>query len=212
MRHAGGKMVWFYNSLLGQRGSLEIDLNFMYRQPLYPIVNRAPNIENYTHWQAPVLDIHELAAGKLSALFDRSASRDLFDAHYLMTKTNLDMKKLREAFVVYLAMTKINLSSLVPEFIEYNLTDLKNRLRPVMYQQSLAKTLPQLKQWATTMVTELQQALSKILPLSENEIMFIQEVRTVGKISPELITPDTVLAKKIATHPSIHWAIKQWKT
>lgn len=32
MKHAGGKMVWFYPSLLGQRGSLEIDINFMYRQ------------------------------------------------------------------------------------------------------------------------------------------------------------------------------------
>lgn len=44
MHHAGGKMVWFYPSILGQRGSLEIDLNFMYRQPLYPIVDRPPNI------------------------------------------------------------------------------------------------------------------------------------------------------------------------
>ena len=27
--HAGGKMVWYYNSLLGQRGTLEIDINFI---------------------------------------------------------------------------------------------------------------------------------------------------------------------------------------
>ena len=44
MHHAGGKMVWFYPSVLGQRGSLEIDLNFMYRESLYPIVDRAPNL------------------------------------------------------------------------------------------------------------------------------------------------------------------------
>lgn len=31
MMHAGGKMIWFYRSLLGQRGALEIDINFMYR-------------------------------------------------------------------------------------------------------------------------------------------------------------------------------------
>ncbi len=34
MLHAGGKMIWLYNSVLGQKSSLEIDLNFMYRQPL----------------------------------------------------------------------------------------------------------------------------------------------------------------------------------
>jgi predicted nucleotidyltransferase component of viral defense system len=86
MKHAGGKMVWFYPSLLGQRGSLEIDINFMYRQPLFPIGLKSPNIEAYKSLSGPVLDIHELAAGKLSALFDRSASRDWFDAHYLLTQ------------------------------------------------------------------------------------------------------------------------------
>lgn len=30
-RHAGGKMIWRYPSALGQKGNLEIDLNFMYR-------------------------------------------------------------------------------------------------------------------------------------------------------------------------------------
>src|SRR3990167_771867 len=158
MHHAGGKMVWFYNSVLGQRGSLEIDLNFMYRQPLYPVLYYAPKLESHADWQAPILDIHELAAGKLSALFSRSVSRDLFDAHYLLTKTDLDARKLKEAFVVYVAMTTIDISSLVPESISYNLTDLKNRLLPVMHQRSLARTLPQLKQCATSMVTELQQA------------------------------------------------------
>lgn len=162
------------------------------------------------HWQAPVLDIHELAAGKLSALFNRTASRDLFDAHHLMTKMNLDLKKLREALVVYLTMTKIDLASLQPETIEYQVTDIKNRLLPVMHQQSLARTLPQLKAWATTMVTELQQALSSLLPLKDNEAAFIQGVRTKQKISPELITDNKILAEKIAQHSAIHWAMKQW--
>lgn len=36
-RHAGGKMVWRYPSALGQMGNLEVDLNFMYRIPLWPV-------------------------------------------------------------------------------------------------------------------------------------------------------------------------------
>jgi hypothetical protein len=35
--YAGGKMVWRYPSALGQMGNLEIDLNFMYRIPLWPV-------------------------------------------------------------------------------------------------------------------------------------------------------------------------------
>ncbi len=209
MHHAGGKMVWFFNSALGQRGALEIDLNFMYRLPLYPILHCSANIPAHSHWQAPVLDIHELAAGKLSALFNRSASRDLFDAHYLMTKVNLDLKKLRAAFVVYLAMTNIDLTSLVPEIIEYDLTDLKNRLLPVMYQQSLARAQPQLITWATTILRELQEALTSILPLKIDEVTFIERIRTKHTISPELITDDKMLAEKIVQHPAIHWVMQR---
>lgn len=156
-----------------------------------------------------MLDIHELAAGKLSALFSRSVSRDLFDAHYLMSKMDLDTKTLREAFVIYLPMTQIDLTTLTIDSIEYDLRDLKNRLLPVMHQQSLTRTLPRLKTWAATMVSELKQALSSILPLKENEVAFLQDIRTKGKISPELITNDKILAEKIASHPAVLWAMKR---
>jgi predicted nucleotidyltransferase component of viral defense system len=69
--HAGGKMVWHYSSILGQGGNIEIDLNYMYRQPLWPCAERQPKIDFGENFTVPILDIHELAAGKLSALFTR---------------------------------------------------------------------------------------------------------------------------------------------
>ena len=117
-----------------------------------------------------------------------------------MTKINFDTKKLREASVVYLAMTKIDLAFLTPGSIKYNLTDLKNRLLPVMHQQSLPRKLLDLKSWARTMVVEFRQALNNILLLKSNEIAFIEAVRKEGKIIPELITDNAELAQKIALH------------
>lgn len=209
MRHAGGKMVWFYPSLLGQRGSLEIDINFMYRQPLFPVLWKSPNIEAYKNSQGPILDIHELAAGKLSALFDRSASRDWFDAHHLLTQMSLNKQKLKLAFVTYLAMTKIDLTHMVPEHIDFDLTDLRNRLIPVMHQLSVSKNPRELKAWVTAKIDELRQQLSSILPLEEHELLFIKKIRYDGKIAPELITNDQEMAQKILTHPAINWVIKQ---
>ncbi|HAU2256019.1 TPA: nucleotidyl transferase AbiEii/AbiGii toxin family protein [Legionella pneumophila] len=209
MKHAGGKMVWFYPSLLGQRGSLEIDINFMYRQPLFPIGLKSPNIEAYKNLSGPILDIHELAAGKLSALFDRSASRDWFDAHYLLTQTPIDKNKLKLAFVTYLAMTKIELSRLVPEEINFDLTDLRNRLVPVMHQLSVSRNTRELKEWATAKISELRQKLASILPLEEHELLFINKIRNEGVISPELITNDSEVSQKIMNHPAINWAMKQ---
>jgi predicted nucleotidyltransferase component of viral defense system len=209
MKHAGGKMVWFYPSLLGQRGSLEIDINFMYRQPLFPIGLKSPNIESYKSLSGPVLDIHELAAGKLSALFDRSASRDWFDAHYLLTQIPIDKNKLKLAFVTYLAMTNIEFSKLVPDQIDYDLTDLRNRLVPVMHQLSVSRNTRELKEWATARISELRQELSSILPLEEHEILFINKIRDEGIISPELITNDLEISQRIKNHPAINWASKQ---
>ena len=67
--HAGGKWQLRYQSALGPGGNLEIDLNFMFRVPLWPIVIRdSQTIGSYKASEIPVLDLHELAAGKLAAL------------------------------------------------------------------------------------------------------------------------------------------------
>jgi len=113
-RHAGGKMVWCYSSVLGQKGNLEIDLNYMYRKPLWPIQHLPSKLTLENSIAIPVLDIHELAAGKLAALFDRQASRDLFDAHYLLKYSRLDKEKLRLSMIVYLAIGNVLLENIRP--------------------------------------------------------------------------------------------------
>ena len=83
--HAGGKWVLRYGSVPGETGNLEVDLNFMFRVPLWPVTIR--DSEPVGAWQAtgiPVLDHHELAAGKLAALLARKQARDLFDSHRIL--------------------------------------------------------------------------------------------------------------------------------
>ena len=211
--HAGGKMVWRYPSLLGQKGNLEIDLNYMYRQPLWPIKWLVPNISFGNENKVPVLDIHELAAGKLSALFSRHASRDLFDAHYLLTKCELELKKLRIAFVTYLAMTDIPLTHLKPEYIDSNIFDIRNRLFPVLRQKELPRAQKDLKKWANQILDELHEALLMVIPLKKTEIDFILKIRESSEIKPELLTDNPKLLKIIQFHPAIHWAVtKKTKT
>jgi len=105
--HAGGKWSLRYESYVGRGGNLEIDLNYMFRIPLWPVVAKEScAVGSHKTSGIPILDIHELAAGKLAALMSRHASRDLFDAHLLLTKGNLDYKRLRLAFVLYGAMNR----------------------------------------------------------------------------------------------------------
>src|SRR5262249_33619912 len=90
--HAGGKTVLIYKSVVGTKGRLEIDLNYVYRMPLWdPEWRLSPAWPKATRTR--VLDIHELAAGKLNALLEREVSRDLFDSHQLLTQWPLDVDK-----------------------------------------------------------------------------------------------------------------------
>ena len=85
-----------YQSSTGQRANLEVDINFMFRFPLWPVVTM--DSKQLGAWQAKgisVLDIHELAAGKLAALFSRRQARDLFDCHKILHSANLDHNRLR---------------------------------------------------------------------------------------------------------------------
>ncbi len=211
MNHAGGKTVWRYPSVLGQKGNLEIDLNYMYRKPLWPLQWLTPKIQFEKIINVPVLDIHELAAGKLSALFSRTASRDLFDAHYLLTKCEIDVHKLRIAFVTYLAMTEIKLSNLSSKYIEYNILDIRNRLFPVLQQMYLPNKQLDLKKWANKILNELHEALSVLLPLKHEEVEFISQVREHGEIKPQLLTSDKQLINIIQSHPAILWVTKKPK-
>lgn len=207
--HAGGKMVWRYPSVLGQNGNLEIDLNYMYRQPLWPIQWKSPNLGNENDFQFPVLDIHELTAGKLSALMARTASRDLYDAHYLLRKCTLDNKKLRFAFIVYISMTELDLSLLSPEFIRYNEIDIRNRLIPVLRQENVARTRLAIRAWTETLIGELREGMSQILPLHKCELDFISLLRNRGIIDASMITDDVALQTVVSHHPALQWAIKR---
>ena len=100
--HAGGKWRLTYQAATGQPANLEVDLNFMCRQPLWEIRRTdSHRLDEYGAKGIPVLDIHELAGGKLSALFSQQRARDLFDCHRILGRDDLVRGRLRIAFVVY---------------------------------------------------------------------------------------------------------------
>lgn len=94
--HAGGKWSLRYASALGHNGNLEVDINFMFRVPLWPttICDSHP-VGTWKASEIPLMDRHELAAGKLAALLARKQARDLFDGHRILQMADLDRNRLR---------------------------------------------------------------------------------------------------------------------
>ena len=203
--HAGGKWRLRYDSALGEGGNLELDLNFMFRVPLWPVerLDSKP-LGTYRATEIPVLDIHELAAGKLAALLARSASRDLFDAHLLLTQGHLDDAKLRLGFVLYGAMNRRDWREVRASDVALDAKDVENQLVPVIRKDYLADAGKQRK-WAERMLKECRRGLKKVLPLAKGEKAFLDRLLDEGEIEPSLLTPDPAMIECIRSHPLLQW-------
>ncbi len=210
--HAGGKWRLRYDSSLGEGSNLEVDLNFMFRVPLWPVVTMDAKVGSYSATQIPVLDMHELAAGKLAALFARHASRDLFDVHHLLTQANFEHEKLRLGFVLYGAMNRKDWRTVKIEDIGYEPKELENQLVSVVRQKFLKEKMAD--DWAKQMIQECRNALAIVLPLADVEIAFLDQILDRGEIKPELLTDDAEMCERITSHPLLQWKavnVKQHK-
>lgn len=52
---------------------------------------------------------------------------------------------------------------------------------------------------------EVQEALSAVLPLRANEMVFLDHLLEAGEIEAELLTGDAALAGIIRRHPALLW-------
>ena len=191
--HAGGKWRLRYESAEGQIASLELDINYMLRAPLW---NPTPAF--------PILDIHELAAGKLAALLARQASRDLFDAHRLLLRGGLDPQRLRIAFVVYGAMNRKDWRTVSVNNITFEPRELRNHLVPTLRPEALYGATAPIA-WAQSFNDECRDALRVVLPLAEAESEFLDRLLDHGEIVPALLTNDPALGERIAAQPMLAW-------
>lgn len=200
--HAGGKWALRYQSPMGQGGNLEVDLNFMFRIPLWPVKllpSRA--VGAFQAKSFPLIDQHELAAGKLAALFARHASRDLFDAAQILVRDDLDPAKLRIAFVVYGALNRKDWSKVKLADVSFERSELEQQLLPLLRLDAI----PRSKTWAKTMVREVRERVAVVLPLQKSEREFLDLVLAEGRREPRLLTDDDALAARIARQPMLLW-------
>ena len=131
--HAVGKWPLRYPAASGQSGRINVDVNYMYCVPLWPIASMDSRpLESWKATAVPVMDIHELAAGKLVALLDRHMARDLFDGRLVLSMAGMDKKMLRIAFVVYCAMVRRDWRTVSAEDVAFDSVDLSSQLMPTL--------------------------------------------------------------------------------
>ncbi|KPJ53626.1 hypothetical protein AMJ39_03715 [candidate division TA06 bacterium DG_24] len=212
--HAGGKWVLRYRSALGLGGNLEIDLNFMFRIPLWPpVVRDSRSVGSYRASGILTLDTHELAASKLVALLTRRQARDLFDVHQLLTRLELDRQNLRPAFVALGATTRTDWRTISTDDVDFTVDELRNHLIPMLRSPS-PLSVKQTAEWGGRLVDECRRTFEIVLPLSGRELQFLDRLLDAGEIDPSLLTSDEALSDRIRRHPLLQWKalnIRQYK-
>lgn len=203
--HAGGKYNLRYTSAVTPTGVLQLDMNYMYRVPLFAItpMDSRP-VGSYSGVGVPVMDIHEISAGKLAALLSRHAGRDLYDAHRLLSSGLLDRDKLRLAFVVYGAINREDWRKVSADSVGFDARELEDQLIPVLSREALAE-IGDRHAWAERLVDECRERLSVVLPLCEAEMEFLDRLLDAGEIKPELLTDNANLQEAISKHPGLLW-------
>ena len=203
--HAGGKWRLNFNRVAGGTSTLEMDVNFLLRTPLWPVerVDSRP-LGTFHATDIPVLDLHELAAGKLAALLSRTASRDLFDASQLLRGGGLDAAKLRLAFVVYGGTSRKDWRTVSVDEVTVDGAEADTMLLPLLRgnEMPLRSDLPR---WTKALIADCHELLAMVLPLTDREREFLERLNGTGDILPEVLTDDERLRDIIRTHPGLLW-------
>jgi predicted nucleotidyltransferase component of viral defense system len=203
--HAGGKWRLSYQSYTGQNGNLEVDLNFMFRQPLWDIQSADSHaLGDFQARDIAMPDVHELVAGKLAALLARGQARDLFDCHRILTMKGIDRDRLRLAFVVYGGMNRKDWRTVSIADVNFDPDELARLLIPTLNRRFMEKQGPP-AEYGERLVRECQAELEAVLPLNDPEREFLDLLLEKGEISASALTPDKALQERIHSQPLLKW-------
>ena len=209
--HAGGKWRLTYATAFGRAGTVEVDVNFMLRTPLWPAARRDGHpIGGEQATRVLVVDDHELAAGKLAALVARSASRDLFDARELLRRPGWDPAKLRLGFVVYGGLNRIDWRAITTDHARTTASDVDAQLVP-MLRFDVRPAKGDLEAWTASLVRETRELVAAVLPLESHELEFLERLNGAGDIAPELLTAEAAMQALIREHPGLRWKAQNMK-
>lgn len=209
--HAGGKWRLSYDGSSGRTGTLELDMSFMNRVPLWPLeIRDSRPLGVFSATRIPVLDVHELAAGKLSALFSRDACRDLFDAHRLFEEISFDSALLRLGFVVYGGASRKDWRTVRIEDIVADPKEVERQLVP-MLRADLAPERADIGPWSRKLVEECREFLGGLLPFKPHEMEFLERLNGQGEIDAALLTDDAAMQETLRRHPGLMWKAKNVK-
>lgn len=203
--HAGAKWRLRAPSAFGGHFTLELDLNYLMRIPIGETSSKQPYPldEDYDFGFSSV-SFAELFGGKIKALLERSAARDLYDVAMLsQTSAANDLTAVRRANILLGVTSKTDWRIVDLHTIDaIDQKMISTELTPVLRQDEA----PSLD----TMKSNAMRVLEQILNRTENEKEFLESFLEKAQYKPELLF-DTDQGQQLKNHPAVLWKLQHLK-
>jgi len=198
--HAGRKTYLHFRNALGTPDRIEVDVNYLYRVSLQPVlVQDGWTPDPDFPWRAPLVGLEENLAGKLLALVDRGAPRDLYDAAGLARgRWAHDAGLLRRLFVVLSGgLDRALPTYALPHRPSLSQEEIDEALTPVLRgdehpsREALTETMAPM--------------MTALATLSAPEKEYAERIQW-GEFQPELVVGDEPeLLDRVHRHPLLLW-------
>ena len=180
----------------------------MFRVPLWDTYRcTSHSIGEHSASNIRLMNTYEIIGGKITALLARAAARDLFDVYHLFSHLELEKDKLRLACILYGTISTVDWRAASLDKLDWNADEIKRLLIPLLKQEQ-----PSIHQWTqgvdSALKTCKQGFLNYLLPLTGNEIEFLNCVYDKGIIEPALLTNHPEMIEKIPLLPGLKWKLQ----
>lgn len=200
--HTLDSMVFQYTNSVGNLDNIKIEINYGMRCHVLPIVASEIRIPFLKKVSIQTLAPTELFGGKIKALIERCACRDLYDVYNLLKHNklnNLDKDLLHKIVIFYLA---VGGNSLPQKNFDFSTID------SLTYKDIRVSLIPVLRKDEKFPYEEVKQQiksfLQDLMTLTENETEFIKQFNS-GKFQPELLFIESEQIERIKNHPMAIW-------
>jgi len=204
--YAGGKFRLRFPSVFGGSQNLEVDVSFVARVPLWGQERIVVRFPPGSDLRVPTLTLDELAAGKFTALIERTAARDAFDAVSLLDLAPdlLQRKSFRVAFVCFVAASRTDAREF--QHTRELLCDLafERDLEPVL-RRGLHGEAPEGNDLSSRIEQRVVPALAILLSWSAGERRFLDRMLDDGEIEAAALHDDPAVQDRIRRQPMLVW-------
>jgi len=201
--HAGAKWRLRAPNAFGGHFTLEVDLNFIMRVPVWGLemMKPYPLDEDYD-FNCNIVSFEELFAGKIKALLDRSASRDLYDVYKLSESSmKYDAIKLRNNLILFGITCDDDWRKKDFRTIdEVNQKMIDEQLNPLLRTTELID-LDNMKKVS-------KEFISTFINYNKSELRFMDRFLDEGIYEPEHLFSDSMQAQRLRLHPAVLWKLQ----